>query len=383
MTIRDRRFEVLVREIEELIEHAIVAVVRDRVAAGRRRRHRREADFPEPDVVGEVTVDALHVEVRGRQRHARANRAAAVPPQQLADFRRHQIVAAGAVVEHAELVLHVLRTVDRDRDADPVLGDELDDLRLEQRRVGREAEVDRLARFGRAPPRVLDRLDEHREVEQRLAAEERDVRDVARLAQQEVDALARRLLRHELRLAAVRRVDDLVLAVLVTIRAAEIALVGDVQHHRREWKRRERDDLGNGRPRHVDFADRLDARQIGDRLVDVLEAAQLLARARTIGERAKQRVGGLVELEDRGARHEIDERLPRRLEPMMLTRGPGGHLISSANQFMYSGTVTSRCARARSLDAACSATTHTSPMLLRLPGRFGFGPSTLGVNNPF
>ena len=311
------------------------------MAARRRRRHRREPDLPEADVVGEVAIDLLDVEVRRRERHARADRPRAVAPEELADLRRHQIVAAGAVGEDAELVLDVLRPVDRDRDADAVLGDELDDLRLEQRRV-REAEVHRFADFGRALPRVRDRLDEHREVEQRLAAEERDVRDVARLAQQEVDALARRVLRHEFRLPAVRRVDDLVLAVLVAVGAAQIALVGDVQHHRRERDApsgfegdgRQRNHLGRHRRRRADLADRLHARQIGERLVDVVERAQLLARARAVGQRPQQRVGGVVELEDRRARHEIHERLSRSLEAMVLTRGPGDHLTSSANQFM-------------------------------------------------
>ena len=50
--------------------------------------------------------------------------------QQLLDLRRDDVVAAGAVVEDAELVLHFARAVDRDRDADVVLGEELDDLRL-------------------------------------------------------------------------------------------------------------------------------------------------------------------------------------------------------------------------------------------------------------
>ena len=216
-------------------------------AAGRR-RHRREPDFPEPDLLGEVLIDALDVHLSRRQRHARANRAAAVALQQLLDFRRDDVVAAGAVVEDAELVLHFLGAVDRNRDADAVLGQELDDLRLEQRAVGRQAEVDLLAQLVAPLPRVGNRLLQHREIQQRLAAEEGDVRDlvVARLLQHEVDALARRLLAHELRLLAVFGVDDLVLAVLVAVLAAQIALIGDVQHHRGQRKRRERNHFGRG-----------------------------------------------------------------------------------------------------------------------------------------
>ena len=55
---------------------------------------------------------------------------APVPPQQRLDLRRHDVVAAGAVVEHAELVLQLLRAVHRDRHADVVLGEKLDDLGL-------------------------------------------------------------------------------------------------------------------------------------------------------------------------------------------------------------------------------------------------------------
>src|ERR671923_10174 len=50
------------------------------------------------------------------------------------------VVAAGAVVKDAELVLHLARAIDRDRHANVVLGEEFDDLRLEERRVGRQAE---------------------------------------------------------------------------------------------------------------------------------------------------------------------------------------------------------------------------------------------------
>src|SRR5580765_4190470 len=101
-----------------------------------------------------------------------------MPLEQLLNLRRDDVVAAGAVVEDAELVLYLARSVDRDRDADLVLGEELDDLRLEQRAVGREAEVHGLAHLGAAPARVGDRLLQDRKVEQRFAAEERDVRDL-------------------------------------------------------------------------------------------------------------------------------------------------------------------------------------------------------------
>ena len=71
--------------------------------------------------------------------------------QQLLDFRRDHVVAAGAVMEDAELVLHLARAVNRDRDADVVLDQELDDVRAQERGVGRQAEVDRFPELGGAP----------------------------------------------------------------------------------------------------------------------------------------------------------------------------------------------------------------------------------------
>jgi len=62
-------------------------------------------------------------------------------------------------------------------------------------------------------------------------------------------------------------------------------------------------------------------------------AQQLLARMRPLFQRPQHAVGGFVQLENRGARHEIDERLPCRLEPMMLARGPC-HFEASWNQAM-------------------------------------------------
>ena len=300
-------------------------------------RHRREADLPEADLLGEVPVDPLDVERSRRQRDARADRPAAMPLEQLLDLRRDDVVAAGAVVEHAELVLHLARTVDRDRDADLVLGEELDDLRLEQRGVGREAEVDRLAQLGAALARVGDRLLQDRKVQQRFAAEERDVRDlvVARFLEHELHALARGLLAHELRLHPVFGVDDLVLAVLVAVGAGQVALIRDVEHHRRQRKRRQRQDFrrrsGVG-ARHDQLADGAHARQLRDRVLQLRMAVpfrqlrfQFVAGVGTLGQPPHDGVGGVVEREDRGARDEVDERPSRRLEAMMFPRGPADH----------------------------------------------------------
>ena len=240
-----RCLEVIGGQRAELFEQVIEAAVRDGVVAARGGRDRRKADLPESQFVGEVLIDATDVEGLARQRDAGAHRPCAVPLQQRFDLRRRHRVAALPIAEHAELVLHLFGAVDRDRDTDALVGEELDHVGLQQRRVGGEAEVEFLAHFGGPLPRVGDGRLQHREVHQRFTTEERDVRVLvlAGFAQRELDAVARRLFAHELRLLAVRGIDDLVFAVLVTIRAGQVALVGHVDHQRLQRYRTQRYDL--------------------------------------------------------------------------------------------------------------------------------------------
>ena len=237
------------------------------MAAAGRRGHWREADLPEPDLLGEVAEDPLDVHLARGERDPRANRAAAVPLQQLLDLRRHDVVAARAVVEDAELVLHFLRPVDRNRDAHLILGEELDDVGLEQRAVGGQAEIDLLAELGAALPGVGDRLLQHREVQQRFAAEERHVCHlvVAGLPEHEVDAVARRLLAHELRLPSVLGVDDLVLAGPVAVLQLRLHWLVTFSTIVVSGNGASGITLGVGRDRRVDLGDRLHARELGER----------------------------------------------------------------------------------------------------------------------
>ena len=104
----------------------------------------------------------------------------------------------------------------------------------------------------------------------------------------------------------------------------------------------------------------------------------------------QHRVGRVVEREDRGARHQVDERLPRRLEAMMFASAELAHCPPPIEPVHVErhGHEQMRRARGSASRSPCagvgvsSATTQTSPMLLRLPLRFGFGPSTFGVNSP-
>ena len=61
---------------------------------------------------------------------------------QSADARLDNVVTAAAVCKHAQLVLQIGRAIHADGHADMVLGKELDNRRRQQRRIGREAEVD-------------------------------------------------------------------------------------------------------------------------------------------------------------------------------------------------------------------------------------------------
>src|SRR5207247_2897088 len=164
MAIFDDMSEKIRRERAELIEHAIEAALANRVLRVRRRGHGREADFPEPEILGEVAVNSCDIQRVGRQGDAGANGAAPMPPQQLLDLWRNDIVAAGAAAEDAELVLQVAGAIDRDRDADAILGEKFDDLRPQQRRVRGETEIDFLAQLRRTLPRVTDRRLEDRKI---------------------------------------------------------------------------------------------------------------------------------------------------------------------------------------------------------------------------
>ena len=245
-----------------------------------------------------------------------------VPGQQRLDLRRGDVVAALAVAEDAELVLDLLRAVDRDGHADALVGEEVDDVGLQQRGVGGQAEVDQLALLGGGAPRVADGALEHLEVHQRLAAEEGDVRGLADAGflQREIDRRLRRLLAHELRLAAVLGVDDLVLAVLVAVLARQVALVGDVDHQRLDRHRRQRDDLRRRRPDQL-ILDGPDPVQLGQgvaqfgRAEAIAEHGQQLDRGlRPLAQQVDHCRRAVVEREHRRARHHVGEALARGLE---------------------------------------------------------------------
>ena len=105
----------------------------------------------ESEVVFQMAVDPHDVRHAGGQRHARRDRAASCDPAISAHAPgRNDVVAAAAIGEHAQLVVQIRRTVHADGHADVVVREKLDDGGREQRRVGRQAEIDGPALFRRA-----------------------------------------------------------------------------------------------------------------------------------------------------------------------------------------------------------------------------------------
>src|SRR5258708_29677073 len=141
MAVRESVLQNLSRERTELVQHAIETTFADGMTADCGGGHRRETDLVEADVLGEMAENAMDVESLRSQCHAGADRPAAMLTEQLADLRSDDVIAADAALEDAELVLHLLGAIDRDGHADLVLDEPLDDLRPQQRRVGRKAEV--------------------------------------------------------------------------------------------------------------------------------------------------------------------------------------------------------------------------------------------------
>src|SRR5579883_2146123 len=96
-----RGLQKLLRQRLKLPQHTVEPVLGDGVFAVRRGRYRRETDFPETDVLGQVPEDFVDIELVGRQRYPRADGPSAMPAQQYADLRNDDVVTAGAVGKDA------------------------------------------------------------------------------------------------------------------------------------------------------------------------------------------------------------------------------------------------------------------------------------------
>ena len=118
-------------------------------------------------------------------------------------------------------------------------------------------------------------------------------------------------------LLAVLGVDDLVLAVLVAVGAGQVALVRDVEHHRRaaetalrRHRRRRATARGDARSRSRArrSSSSIAARIVGGSNRSASDSDELVAGDRRSVERRRSTAADVVvEREDRGARHEIQE----------------------------------------------------------------------------
>eukprot|EP01026_Neomeris_dumetosa_P028927 TRINITY_DN23435_c0_g1_i2.p3 TRINITY_DN23435_c0_g1~~TRINITY_DN23435_c0_g1_i2.p3 ORF type:complete len:137 (+),score=19.13 TRINITY_DN23435_c0_g1_i2:144-554(+) len=125
-----------------------------------------------------MIVDADHVDDTAGQRDSRPDRPRAVAFEQHARLLGDHVVGALAADRLAAEVVERLRAVHADREAEAMRVEPVDDLRRQQRRVGRQAEVDDLADLVAPSFGVVDDLADERQIAERLAAEEHDVRAV-------------------------------------------------------------------------------------------------------------------------------------------------------------------------------------------------------------
>ena len=156
-------------------------------------------------------------------------------------------------------------------------------------------------------------------------------RQVARLLEHEVDALPRGLLAHVVGRGVAARVDDLVLAVLVAVRARQVALVGDVQDHRREREVGLREDAGEGLLRGAGEADRADPHQLGEAAADGGFAVEGGKRGddgvfagRTVVEGLQNGERSRIEVEDGGGGDQVEEGFAAGFEGVELALGEEG-----------------------------------------------------------
>jgi len=262
-----------------------------------------------------------------------------------ADAGLDDVVAAAAVGEDAELVVHFLGAIHADGDADVVLGEEPDDVGREQGGVGGEAEIDGAALRGGLLVGVGHHLLEQREVHEGLAAEESDVDGAAAggLFEQKIHRGAGRVEIHEFRLALGG--GDFIFAEFVAVLAGKVALVGEVEDQGLQGEdggrvlRRRGDgwagDDGAGVKHFLDqlfgvFGGQAAGGEIGEELV---------VRGFGVGEEIDEGGGGFVELEDGSGGDEVEESAAAAFEGVEFAEavvagggGCGGHWETSGKK---------------------------------------------------
>src|ERR1035438_2011819 len=143
MPVFERCLQKVCSERAELLQHGIETRFRDRILRAWRGSNRREPYVPESNFFREMLVDLADVERLRSERDARPNGSATMPLQQFLDFRSDDIVTAFAVAKDAELVLHLFRPIDRDRNTHAIFREKFDDLGTQQCGIRGEAEIHR------------------------------------------------------------------------------------------------------------------------------------------------------------------------------------------------------------------------------------------------
>ncbi|KAF1855016.1 hypothetical protein Lal_00008416 [Lupinus albus] len=307
VAVLQRRLQVAPAEGLHVGEDLHQFLTREVVVAEVARGDRGETDLGETHFVEQVVPDGFDVGDAPGQGHPRAHRAAAVARQQHVGLAPHHVVGALPAHGDAVAVVHRLRPVDADGEAEAMGVEPVDDLLGEQRGVGGHDELHRLADLRETPLAVAHHVLDQRAVGERFAAEEHHAVAglVGGLAQQHLHRGLGGLDGH---LAAGR---GLVEVLLVAVGAAEVAAGVDVQYHgvqcgaldpldadfRRQWRavadQLQRDQLAQG------LAHLLPGEAPGQALHQVLGRAALLAQrvddAAGDGVRGEQRTAGDVE----------------------------------------------------------------------------------------
>src|SRR5262245_1473732 len=104
----ERKFQILVGELMELLEHATHPRIIDGVKAIWRCGHGCETHFLKTEFVSQMTKDSDNIRKARCQRDARCDRPRAMFLDKLAYFRGNNVVTPTAVSEHPQLVMHLL-----------------------------------------------------------------------------------------------------------------------------------------------------------------------------------------------------------------------------------------------------------------------------------
>ncbi len=255
-----------------------------------------------------MTEDLAHRGTARGDRDARTHRTSsgAVALEQSFDARDDFFVASSATGEGAVAVVVLLAAVDRNADAEAMGREELDHIRGQECGVGRQREPDRPSLFGSFFEGVLRCLANDVDPEQGFSTEVRDreFRPATGLSEEEVDGLMGRLGGH---LGCCGQLAELVLAVLVTVGAGEVAAAGDVEHQGCEGEGHRRE-VGRGSRRFTDRAQQAKGHQFLEALAFFLAFPGRNLRTIWLGKTFEQTGGHAVQSANGGGARCVDER---------------------------------------------------------------------------